>query len=143
MLAPGLSEGVFETGERGGSPEVRGRADALGVNEDMEEWWVCDDGSGRREGVLLRCCNALEDASSKVCSKGMLGACSSRTRDPPILGKEREKRSFPYACTPVEVWVRSLLMRPDSSIVRMGMWKGQRSYRDRWQSKQELRHHSV
>jgi hypothetical protein len=43
-------------------------------------------------------------------------ACSPQIRDPPIRGREKEKRSLPCTWAPLEApledWVRSLLMRP-------------------------------
>lgn len=44
----------------------------------------------------------------------MLGACSPRVRDPPMCGRESEKRSLPYTWAPLEDCVRSLLMSPSS-----------------------------
>lgn len=62
---------------------------------------------------MLLCERNVEDAASESCSAGsVLSACSRPTRDPPIWGRESEKRSLPYTWAPLEDWVRSLLMSP-------------------------------
>lgn len=75
---------------------------------------ACRDDSGRREGELLGCRNTKDAVSNCCSSDGVVSACSPRIRDPPICGREREKRSSPCTWAPLEDWTRSLLTRPSS-----------------------------
>lgn len=56
--------------------------------------------------------NAADGVSGSCRAGRAMSACSLGIRDPPICGREKEKRSLPYTWAPLEDWVRSLLMRP-------------------------------